>query len=159
MIADTRVYDKGKDTELVSFKGKVTWAQLIDPNRFGNWSINLYPDNESLERLRELQLKNVFKKDDDGWFLQISRPTSIEFQKGVQTTVTPPKVRDAEKKPIDDRVGDGSDVTVTCELRKYKVPNSERWGNSIRLYGVTVENLVPAGPARPKAEAEVETVW
>jgi hypothetical protein len=161
MIADTRTYDKGKDTQLVHFKGKVTWVQVDNLNRFGNWSLNLYPDPDSLERLRELMLKNTFKKDEDGYNLQISRPASIEFQKGIQTPVTPPKTRMKDGTPVPERIGDGSDCTVTCELRKYKVPNSERWGNSIRLYGVTVDNLVPSQyqPPSTNAEGETETVW
>lgn len=159
MINDTRIYDLSKDGTLVKFKGKITWVQLVDPNRFGNWSLNLYPDNESLERLRELQLKNVFKKDDDGWYLQISRPTFIEFSKGVKTAVTPPKIRMSDKSPVTERVGDGSDVEVTCELRKYKVPNSERYANSIRLYGVTVENLVPSTRPILGVKQDEEPVW
>lgn len=160
MIQDTKTYDKGKDTQLVKFKGRATWVQVVDLNRFGNWSIQLYPDNDSLERLRELMLKNTFKKDDDGYNIQISRPAQIEFTKGVFTPVTPPKTRMADGSPLTERIGDGSDVEVTCELRKYKIPNSERWGNSIRLYGITVETLVPSQYQPPSLNEEgTETVW
>lgn len=144
MIKDTRIYDLSPNSELVKFKGKVTWAQVINPNKFGNWSLNLYPDPDSLERLRELMLKNTWKKDDDGYYLQLSRQTVIEFAKGVETTVTPPKLFDRDGSTLSERIGDGSDVEITCELRKYKIPNSDRFGNAIRLYSVTVENLVPS---------------
>lgn len=160
MIQDTRTYDISPKSEKVNFKGKVTWAQVINPNKFGNWSINLYPDADSLERLRELMLKNEWKKDDNGYYLQMSRQTNIEFQKGVQTPVTPVKMRLADGTAFNDRIGDGSDVTVTCELRKYKIPNSERYGNSIRLYGITIDNLVPAAASVPAAaEEEQEAAW
>jgi hypothetical protein len=144
MIQDTRTFDISPKSDQIKFRGKVTWAQLIDPNKFGNWSLNLYPEPDSLERLRELTLKNVFKKDDDGYYLQISRQTNVEFVKGVQTGLTPPKLQMKDGSPVTERIGDGSICEVTCELRKYKVPNSEKWGNAIRLYRVTVEELVPS---------------
>ena len=153
-IRDTRVYDISPKSEKVDFFGKITWAHVVDANRFGNWSLNLYPDPDSLERLRELQLKNVFKKDTNGWYLQISRPTIIEFTKGVETEVTPPKVHMADGSEVTQRIGDGSDCVVTCELRKWKIPNSERYGNSIRLYELAVKDLVPVAAAQPKEEEE-----
>lgn len=144
MIQDTRIYDISKNSELIKFKGRVTWAQVVHPNKFGNWSLNLYPDPDSLERLRALTLKNVFKKDDDGYYLQISRQTNIEFVKGVQTALTPPKLAMADGSPVAERIGDGSICEITCELRQYKVPNSEKRGKAIRLYSLIVEDLVPS---------------
>jgi len=160
MIQENKTYDKGKDATLVKFKGKCTWAQLVDLNRFGKWSLNLYPDADSLERLRELMLKNTWKKDDDGYYMQMSRPASIEFSKGVSTPVSPVKLRMKDGSPVPERIGDGSDVEVTCELRKYKVPNSEKYANTIRLYGVEVENLVASQYQPPSLNEEaVETAW
>jgi hypothetical protein len=144
LLQDTRIYDISPKAELVKFKGKVTWAQLENPNKFGNWSLNLYPDPDSLERLRALTLKNVFKKDDDGYYMQVSRQTMIEFAKGVETRVTPPKIAMVDGSPIAQQIGDGSICEITCELRKYKIPNSEKFGNAIRLYSVAVEDLVPS---------------
>jgi hypothetical protein len=152
-------FDRSNQSELIDFKGKFRFVQAVDLNKFGKWSIQFYPDQESLEHLRELQaqgIKNVMKKDEDGYNIQISRPPSIEFTKGVQTPVSPPKVRDGEKKPIDGRtVGDGSSGAVTCELYTYKVPQSERRGKAIRFYGLTVTDLVPK--AAPEVEPEAET--
>lgn len=159
MLTDTKTFDISSKEELIKFKGKGTWFQVTDINKFGNWSMNLYPDADSLERLRALTLKNVFKKDDDGYYMQISRQTQIEFTKGVVTMVTPVKLKMKDGSPVTERIGDGSDVEVTCALRKFKVPNSERYGNAIRLYGITVENLVPAAPRTETTVKDPEPVW
>ena len=152
-------FDRSNTSELVNFTGKVRFVQAVDLNKFGKWSIQFYPDTDSLEHLRDLQaqgIKNVMKKDEEGYNIQISRPPSIEFQKGVATPVTAPKVRDKDKNPIDGRsVGDGSDAIVTVELYSYKVPNSERRGKAIRFYGLTINELVPKAVAEadPSVEA------
>lgn len=157
-----QVHDKGNNSELIDFKGKVKWVTVVDPNKFGKWSLQMYPDTESLERIRELQaqgIKNVMKKDEEGYFMQISRPLSVEFSKGVATPLTPPKVRDKDKKPIDGRsVGDGSDCTVTCEKYGYTVPQSKQRGIAIRLYGLTVLDLVPKDVPEPTPDV-VEAGW
>src|SRR5438045_2345113 len=99
-------FDRSNTSELLDFEGTVTWVHAVDPNKFGKWSLQFYPNQDSLERLRELQaegLKNIMKKDEVGYHMQISRPVSIEFSKGVATPVLPPKVRDKNKQPIDGR--------------------------------------------------------
>lgn len=141
-------FDKGQNSTLMDFKGKVMWCRLVDLNRYGKWSLDLYPDHDSLEKLRELQaegVKNVIKKDDDGYHLQISRPPTVEFQKGVVQSVTPPRIRDKDKQPLPANVliGNGSDGTVTVEVYTHRVPNSEKRAKAMRLYGVTLDNLIP----------------
>src|SRR6266576_61753 len=146
-------FDRSTTSELINFTGKVRYVQAVDPNKFGKWSIQFYPDADSLEHLRELQaqgIKNQMKKDEEGYNIQISRPLSIEFSKGVATPVLPPKVRDKDKQPIDGRsVGDGSDVIVTCEYYGYTVPQSKQRGKAIRFYGLTVNELVPKAVVEP----------
>lgn len=156
-------FDKSINSTIMEFQGKVTWARLVDLNKWGKWSLNLYPDNESLEKLRELQaegVKNVIKKDDEGYYLQISRPAQVEFKKGQVQSVTPPHVRDSNKQPIPNniRIGDGSDCKIAVEVYSHKVPNSERRAKAMRLYGVEVINLVPSDYTPPE-ETEVEQPW
>jgi uncharacterized protein YcgL (UPF0745 family) len=147
MITTQQPYDKGATSELVDFRGKVRYVQAVNLNKFGKWSIQFYPDNESLEALRKLQaqgIKNVMKIDDDGYHLQISRPPQVEFQKGVITPLTAPKVRDKDKNPLDGRtVGDSSDCIVTCEVYTHRVPNTDKRAKAMRFYGLTVLELVP----------------
>src|ERR1700761_3013031 len=155
-LKDTKTFDKGPNSELMKFKGKIEWAQIYDLNKFGKWSIEFYPDDESLERLRELQLKNTFKKSEEGYHLQISRPPVIEFTKGVETMVTPVKTRMKDGSEVPGRIGDGSDCEIACEVYQYKVPNSERRAKAMRLYGVEVENLTVNLRDVKKAEAEAQ---
>lgn len=144
----TAPFEMGQNSTPLKLTGKLMWCRLVDLNKYGKWSLDLYPDNESLEKLRELQadgVKNVIKKDDDGYHVQISRPAQIEFQKGVVQSVTPPRIRDKDKLPLpaNVRIGNGSDGEVTVEVYTHRVPNSEKRAKAMRLYAVDVFNLVP----------------
>lgn len=140
-------FTKGNKSEEIQLKGKVTWVCLHTLNKYEKWSLNYYPDAASLEIFRDLQLmgvKNKLKKDDDGIFFQLSRPSFIELRKGIKTPVTEPWVKDADGNPIDGSiVGDGSDVIITCEKYTHPIPNSEKRDTAIRLMGINVINLIP----------------
>jgi hypothetical protein len=144
---NSTMFDKGQNSELIDLQGKINWARLYQPNKFDKWSIQFYPDAPSLEKLRELQgegMKNVLKKDDNGWNVQLSRPTAVELRRGQKTSVTPPKVIDAERKPLEGvAIGNGTDATVTVERYTHPVPNTDKRSVAVRLYGVRVDNLVP----------------
>lgn len=140
-------YHKSPNSEVVLFHGKVGWVRHIMPNKFDKWSCQFWPDTESLERIRELQaegVKNVIKKDDDGYNLQLSRPTTVEFRKGVKQGVTPPLITDMDGKPLENlAIGNGTDAVVVCEKYTHRVPNSEKRATAIRWMGLKIENLVP----------------
>lgn len=160
-MLQVKPFDRGQGSDILELKGKLMWCRLVDLNKYGKWSLDLYPDNESLEILRELQaegIKNVIKKDDEGYHIQISRPAQVEFQKGQIQSVTPPKVRDKDKQPLPDniRVGNGSDGTVAVEVYSHRVPNSEKRAKAMRLYGVQVNNLVPFEVTEQGFDAETE---
>ena len=155
----TAPFDKGQNSTIMTLKGKLMWCRLVDLNRYGKWSLDLYPDNASLEKLRELQadgVKNVIKKDDDGYHVQISRPAQVEFQKGVVQSVTPPHIRDKDKQPLPANVliGNGSDGEVAIEVYTHRVPNSEKRAKAMRLYGVEVHNLIPFETTEEKSPEE-----
>lgn len=161
-MLQVKPFDRGQASTIIELKGKIMWARLVDLNKYGKWSLDLYPDNAALEILRELQadgIKNVIKKDDEGYHVQISRPAQIELQKGQVQSVTPPKVRDKDKQPLPDniRIGNGSDGTVAVEVYTHRVPNSEKRAKAMRLYGVQVENLVPFEVTDQGFEANEET--
>ena len=160
LITQIQPFDRSQNSELVDFTGKIYWVQAVDLNKFGKWSVQFYPESQSLEKIRDLQgrkgLRNLLKRNDNGDYLQISRPPQIEFSKGVFTPVTPPKIRDKDKNPFDGRIiGDGSDAIVTCEQYEFKIPNSERRAVALRLYGLTVLDLVPK--AAPEVAPQEET--
>lgn len=161
-------FDRGVNSSIMELKGKLMWCRLVELNKYGKWSLDLFPDTESLEKLRRLQaegIKNVIKLDDEGsYHVQISRPAQIEFQKGHFQSVTPPKLRDKDKQPLPDnvRIGNGSDGVVAVEVYTHRVPNSEKRAKAMRLYGVEVHNLIPFEVTEEGFDAESEAaqeVW
>lgn len=132
-------------TEYITFSGKAKWAQRLfvaDP-KFQKWSVQLYFDPESLDKFREAQvtyqLKNVLKKDDDGYYANFSRPESKRMGTRV-VGFAPPKVT-YNKEPYQGNIGNGSDITVMCELYSYKDPFGKK-GHAIRMESVRIDNLI-----------------
>jgi hypothetical protein len=143
------------------FKGKGKWIRPDRPDQYGKWKHMMYPDAESLELFRELQLtkdnvqgiKNVLKKDDDGYNFSISR----DQQKTIQGRVVgfaPPEIYDGSKKledgsyqPLRDvNIGNGSDIVSKVEYYTYNIPGpsgDKRKGSAIRWESSRVDNLVP----------------
>lgn len=142
-------FDLGMGSEIMELKGKLMWVRCVDLNKYGKWSLDLYPDPESLEKLRRLQaegMKNVIKLDEDNQYhIQFSRPAQIEFKKGQAQSVTPPRIRDKDKQPLPEniRIGNGSDGIVAVEVYTHRIPNSEKRAKAVRLYGIEVHNLIP----------------
>jgi len=143
----TEMFEKGQNSEMMKFKGKVSWVRGVQPNKFDRWSLNLHPDATSLEVIRDLQaegVKNVIKKDEDGYYLQISRPTTVEMRKGYKQPVTPPILRREDGSSLEGvAIGNGSDAVVTCEVYSHPVPNSEKRAKAMRWYALDVVDLIP----------------
>lgn len=160
------MFVKGKNSELVKFKGKFTYVYYKGLNKFDKWSLEFYPDRDSLDRIRDLQaegVKNVIKKNDDNeYHVQISRLPFVEFVKGQKESVQPPTIT-FEGKPFDGGIGNGSDGTCICEVYSHKVPSSDtKRAKAMRWYGLEIENLVPFEmPAQAPAEEEKkeESIW
>lgn len=134
------------NSEEYGFQGKVKWARLVQPDRYQNWSIVLYPTEHSLNVIRELQsegLKSQLRKDDDGWHITLRRPQQRVY-KGIVRGFTPPVIEMKDGTPFRDlSIGNGSDVTAVCEVYKYTDPVSKSKGMAARLKSVRVDNLVP----------------
>lgn len=139
-------FTRGKGSEDVYVKGKVSWVKAVTPNDWDKWTVTLHPDAESLEVIRELQadgIKNRMKKDDDGYFIQFSRPTTIELRKGVKTGVTPPEVVDSNGAPLEGvAIGNGSDATVKLEVYSHPTPGGGR-AKAARWAALRIDNLIP----------------
>ncbi len=135
------------------FKGKCKWAQklFIPDDMYKCWSVMLYPDKESYDKIMELKagkegiqgLLNVIKKDEEGYNLTFKRPTE-KVMKGKLQSFTPPVIVNAEGQPWDrDKgIGHGSDLTLKVEWYSYKRPTGGH-GSAIRLESVRVDSLVP----------------
>src|ERR1700704_3538604 len=127
--------------ELVEVQGKTKWFRpfvldtKFDPPR---WRHQFYPNEKSLNTIRDLQsegVKNVLKKDEDGYNVNISRPAHI-LVKGARQTMLPPKITLADGvTPYQGNVGNGSDVTTILEVYSHKVPGSLKRAKAMRWYG------------------------
>ena len=134
----------------VYLQGKCKWARLQSPDQWGNWKINLYPTKESMAIFKELNVKNHVKRDDDGDFIALKRPTQ-KMIKGKVMGYSPPTVVDKDGNPTDVGIGNGSDVTVKCDYYSYKSPQGDP-GNAIRLTGIRIDSLVPYNPSNDYPE-------
>lgn len=147
--------------EEVYIQGKLSWCRLVKPNDWSKWSVTIHPNPKDLEVVRELQaegLKNVIKKDDDGYYVQFSRPVNKETSKGKMLAFTAPTVVDKDGIPMDGfKVGNGSDGTVKLEVYQHGTPGGGR-AKAARLVSVRVDNLVLFDPDTGFSDEEKENV-
>ena len=131
-------------TNQVYIQGKVHWVHAVNTNKFGDWSFQIYPDTKSLEIIRDLQskgLKNVLKKDDDGYYIQFKRPVKIKV-KGKDQPLNKPTIVDREGKPIDGvAIGNGSDATAKLSVYSHPTPSGGR-AVAARWESMRIDNLV-----------------
>lgn len=127
------------------FKGKVSWVRVVNPDNYDCWSLNLHPVSEDLERIRDLQakgLKNMIKKDADGYYTKFRCPVS-KVIRGKTVSFERPSVVDKEGKPMDGlTIGNGSDATVKVEVYEHGTPGGGK-AVAARLKGLRVDNLIP----------------
>ena len=154
-------FSRGGNSEDVYVKGKISWVRHITPNKWDKWSVTLHPDAESLEKIRDLQsegIKNVIKKDDDGYYVAFSRPTTIELRKGQVTGVTPPVVTHVDGTPMEGvAIGNGSDGIVKLEVYTHPTPNGGR-AKAARWAALRIDNLIPFNTETQYTEGEKELV-
>ena len=136
--------------EYVYFKGKGSWFKHLFQldEEFGKWHVTLHFDGPSLDEFRALQLKTHLKKDDNGYFSKLSRPRK-KIMRGKEVIFDSPKIFDKDGNPVSDstRIGNGSDITVKCEVYAYTPPGSKVRANAIRLESVRIDNLIPFTPS------------
>ena len=137
----------GVDTCTLS--GVCKWFRHNAPNQFNKWSHDLYLDPPSLEKMRSLQsegVKNVIKKDDDGYYVTLSRPVSKEFR-GTVKGFGPPVILDQDGLSLQtDNVGNGSAVTTKLEVYSHRIPNSPgKTAKAVRWLSSRIDHLVPFG--------------
>lgn len=148
------------NTTYVYLKGKVKWCRPSATDQWGNWKTDIYPDAESLEKIRELQIaegnvagiKTQLKKDDDGYYCTIRRPREKNYG-GKMIGFTPPEVLDGtttlpdgSNPPLRDvNIGNGTDATLKCVVYQHRVPagGAGAKGRAIRWEAIRVDNLVP----------------
>ena len=134
------------NTEHVYIQGKLSWVKCQVPDEWGKWKVTVHPTPASLEKIRELQaegIKNVIKKDDDGYKCTFSRPTQKTI-KGKVVGLTPPEILQADgKTPLTGvLVGNGSDGTIKLEVYTHGTPGGGK-AKAARLLSIKVDNLIP----------------
>lgn len=159
-------------TEFMYLRGKASWVRNQTLNEWGKWSMCLHPDEESLNKIYELKkegLKNDVKKDDDGYYVYLSRLPTIRA-KNRDIALKAPEIFDGTRPmpdgqgyaPLTALVGNGSDVVVKMEV--YGFTHTGRKGKAMRWASMRVDNLVPYIPAKDlfpeqkEAQAGLETV-
>ena len=147
-------------TEWVYLDGKASWVQAHKPNQWNKWSMQLHLSQKSLDYLRELiaekGLKTQIKKDDDGWYIRLGRPTQLTLKTGKIVGMTQPEIFDSNHPFKDDEgnitgypilvepVGNGSDCVVKCDLYQYTIPMTQgKKGHALRWNSVRIDTLVP----------------
>lgn len=143
-------------------QGKLSLCSLGNPDmEFNNWVTTIHPTPDSLEKIRELQgegLKNVLKKDEDGYFTRFRCPVSRIRKDGTVWTFEAPKVVDLEGRPMDGNlIGDGTDATLKLEVYGHGTPGGGK-AIAARLVGVRVESLVPFNPETDYTEEEKKDI-
>jgi len=125
--------------------GKLSWVKSLKPDPdFNCWSCTVHPNAESLETIRDLQadgVKNVLKKDEDGYYITFRRPI-MKNMRGALVTFPPPEVIDKEGKPLNDPIGNGSDGVLKLEVYTHGTPSGGR-AKAARWLSLRVDNLVP----------------
>lgn len=141
-MVNKNIYSK---TENIYIKGKVSWFRAKQTNQWNKYSVQIHPVHEDLEVIRGLQsrgLKNVIKKDDDGYFVNFTRPVTKQYKSGKVQTYAPPQVFDKDGNLYEGQVGNGSDVTLKIEVYEH---DNQAGGKAVaaRWVSARIDNLVP----------------
>ena len=147
---------KFSGSENIYIQGKVSWFRPKIPNKWNKWSVQIHPNDKGLEIIRDLQaegLKNMIKKDEDGYYTSFSRPVTKETSTGKILSFKPVEVFDKDGKPFDDRVGNGSDVTLKIEVYQHATPGGGK-AKAARWVSARIDNLIPFEKERDLDEFE-----
>jgi hypothetical protein len=130
-------------TYYVYLSGKAKWVKAHKPD---TWNYQHYPDADSLKIFKQLQKEGVLtvlKRDEDGDYFQLKRPSS-KLMRGQVVVFTPPKIMDKDGVILEEgiAVGNGSDVTSKVQVYSYPKPMGGT-GKAIRWEAMKVNNLVP----------------
>lgn len=131
--------------EIVYLSGKCKWVRVDNPNQFGDYKFDLYPDSESLSKIMQLKargLKNVLKNTEDGPCMSFKRPTR-KLMRSQVINFGAPVIVDREGAPTTRAVGNGSDVTAKILIYEYTPQGGGGKGIASRWESLRIDNLVP----------------
>lgn len=131
--------------EKAFWSGKVSWVNK-GPDKFGRGGCVFYPNQDAYNEiilLKQQGLQNLIKHDDDGYFINVSRPMQIVTRSGKIVALAPIEIFTEDgKTPYHGEVGNKSDATLKVEIRKYKKPTGGD-GVAIRLESIRLDHLIP----------------
>jgi hypothetical protein len=140
-----------RNTDYVYIRGKLKWVRTTAVNPWGKYTCTVYPlPGEDLEKVRELQsegVKNLLKKDDDGYYITYSRPSEKTDKNGRKFGLAPVEIMLKDGSKFDGNVGNGSDGTVKLEVYQHSTPSGGK-AKAARLLAIRVDELVPYEPNR-----------
>jgi hypothetical protein len=147
-----------KKSRFEYIQGKLSWVRVVKPDPTYNcWKAAVHPTPESLDKIRDLQaegLKNVLKKDEDGYYTNFRCPVSRQRKDGSVWSFPQPVVLGPDGNPMDGSIiGNGSDGTLKLEVYEHATPGGGK-AVAARLVGVKVESLVPFDPDKDETEDE-----
>lgn len=135
--------------EEVFLKGIIKWCKHLRPDMTfdpGKWSVDMYIEGLELEKVREWQaegIKNKVKKDNDGWFITLSRKCSFKSKGGKIVGLEPPfvfRLEGEQKVPIVTLVGNGSVGVAKCALWSFN-PSPLISGKALRWEALRVDEF------------------
>lgn len=149
-------------TESVYLKGKASWIQIQKPNKYGDYTMTLYPDGPSLKKIMDLKQKGILNRlsqDKDGTFMRFKCASQKNIN-GKMIGFPPPLIMQADGKTplVGVLVGNGSDVTVKLLAYPYNIPGQNKKGLAVRLAAIRVDNLVPFEMKKDFTEEQTEQI-
>lgn len=147
-----------RGTEEIFLKGKFKHMHHLRPNpRYPDkWGVVLYPDEESIQKIKDLKkagVQNQLKMDDDGWYINFSRPIERNWS-GVKEAMEKPKIIFKDGTPCEVAVGNGSDGVMSLEVYSHKTDRVGEYKKAARWRGARLDNFIPFNPETDYSEAE-----
>lgn len=145
----------------LDIRGKIKWHRPDVVNQWGKYATVIYPIPEDLEKLRDLQaegLKNVIKKDEDGYYVSFTRPASKTYGNQVKGFAPPMVFEKDGKTPLKAQVGNGSAGVITLEVYSHRVPNGPQGATAkaARWKSSTIHDLIVYNPDTDNGAQENE---
>jgi hypothetical protein len=153
-------------TKFLTIKGTAKWARVFEDNRDllgfegaakeygGQYVIDVYPDKENLDKLKDAGSRLQPKLDEDGkMFIKFKRKHEGPFPAASGAPKVINKGGDVWSFEDDGPIGNGSEVEVNL------VVYDTRMGKGTRLEGVKVLNLVEYNEASGPKTAEEEDLF
>lgn len=155
---------KETKAEVIFVRGTTKWASIIEPNQFGNFSVQLTPNKEDLEKYintleamrdsaaKEVEeagkkiagLADVVKEDDEG-SIYIHAQLKQEGFEGKENSIQIFDVQGREIENFDKLIGNGSEVVAKIYVKPYYMNNNKMVGISTKFYALQLVNLIEFG--------------